>query len=216
MYPFALDTLRDILLSSKSFPPSSLESYIQSFPLETQSSASAFLAHIEHLTASDSKAAPLKTLQGFLWKTGFETGRLKAPLYADVPVALHTWKKDGKSLAIFSSGSVAAQRLFLKFTGIEGESTSESIDLLDLFAGHFDTVNAGSKSERDSYVKIAEALNVKPESVLFLSDNVKEIRAAHAARMKAFVVDRPGNASLTQEDRAELTVITDFKEIKFD
>jgi len=208
--------LRDLLSASQSFPPSSLEHYVQSFPIEAQSSESTFLAHIKHLTASDSKAASLKGLQGYLWKTGFETGRLKAPLYADVPPTLKAWKKNGTSLAIFSSGSVAAQQLFLKHTGVADEVSTESVDLLGLFDGHFDTVNAGPKGEKESYLKIAEALSVKPESVLFLSDNVKEVRAALAAGMKSLVVDRPGNTPLEEDDKRELYIITNFKDIEID
>jgi hypothetical protein len=33
--------------------------------------------------------------------------------------------------------------------------------------------------------------------------------------MSALVVDRPGNAPLTEEDRVELEVVTGFDDIKF-
>ena len=59
---------------------------------------------------------------------------------------------------------------------MEGERDGESegsVDLTGLFEGHFDTVNAGPKGEKESYDKIAKALDAKTSTVLFLSDNVK-------------------------------------------
>jgi len=52
--------------------------------------------------------------------------------------------------------------------------------------------------------------------VLFLSDNVTEIRAAKIAGMESLIVDRPGNAPLTEEDKNAFTVITSFDEIDLD
>jgi enolase-phosphatase E1 len=74
-------------------------------------------------------------------------------------------------LAIFSSGSVAAQKLFLGHVAVDGGEKSEDVN--GLFEGNFDTVNAGPKGEKVSYEKIAGELGVKTEEVLFLSDNVK-------------------------------------------
>jgi enolase-phosphatase E1 len=107
---------------------------------------------------------------------------LRAPLFADVPPLLAAWSYSaGLKLAIFSSGSVLAQELFLAHTGVEGEDGGDDVegkrkagvDLTGLFEGHFDTVNAGPKGEKESYEKIANALDAKISTVLFLSDNVK-------------------------------------------
>lgn len=123
---------------------------------------------------------------------------MRAPLFADVVPALRAWREsDGNSngggeggpskrrkLAIFSSGSVEAQKLFLAHTGVEGEDDDDDgghvegvrkvgVDLTGWFDGHFDTVNAGPKGDKESYEKIATALDVKTPTVLFLSDNVK-------------------------------------------
>jgi enolase-phosphatase E1 len=173
-YPSALTTLSALLETSDSFPPPSIAGYVSAFPADTTSSSEAFLSHIQHLTATDSKASALKALQGFLWRTGFESGALQAPLFPDVPPALKAWRAAGLTLAIFSSGSVAAQKLFLAYTGVEGAGAEKrpAEDLNALFAGNFDTVNAGPKGERRSYKTIAEALAVNEKEVLFLSDNV--------------------------------------------
>lgn len=52
------------------------------------------------------------------------------------------------------------------------EKPKSSVDLTYLFSGFFDTVNAGPKTEKESYIKIAAELGRKAEEVLFLSDNV--------------------------------------------
>lgn len=81
---------------------------------------------------------------------------------------------------------------------------------------YFDTVNAGVKTDKESYMKIAKA-HVElgsAEHWLFLSDNVKEVRAAKAAGMQSFVVVREGNAELSEEDRREHVVIDSFNEIR--
>lgn len=50
--------------------------------------------------------------------------------------------------------------------------------------------------------------------MLFLSDNVKEVDAAIAAGMKFMLVDRPGNAPVSDEDRARLEVVQTLDEVK--
>ena len=42
---------------------------------------------------------------------------------------------------------------------------------------YYDTVNAGPKTEKGSYEKIAEVEGVPPDQWLFLSDNVKGLFA---------------------------------------
>jgi enolase-phosphatase E1 len=118
----------------------------------------------------------LKALQGHLWRAGFESGALRAPLFADVRPALEAWSgtEGKKRLAVFSSGSVAAQRLFLAHTGVVDEDGGDGVDVSGLFGGWlFDTVNAGPKTEAASYGVIARALAVAEADVLFLSDNVR-------------------------------------------
>ncbi|KAF2672072.1 enolase-phosphatase E1, partial [Microthyrium microscopicum] len=209
MYPSALSTLQDILAANTaSFPPPALAPYLPAFPADAASSAPALETHIAQLTASDSKVPALKALQGYLWRTGFANGSLRAPLYPDVAPHLRSWVEGGRKLAVFSSGSVTAQKLFLTYTGVEGQEGGDVVDLTGLFGALFDTMNAGPKGEGDSYVRIAKELGVLERQVLFLSDNVTEVRAAISTGMKSLVVSRPGNAPLSKEDEAEFTIIT--------
>lgn len=50
--------------------------------------------------------------------------------------------------------------------------------------------------------------------MLFLSDNVQEVDAALAAGMQSILVDRPGNAPLSEEDKSRLSVVETLDDIK--
>ncbi|KAF9973895.1 Enolase-phosphatase E1 [Actinomortierella ambigua] len=153
---------------------------------------------------ADRKIGALKDFQGYMWKEGYGNGNLLGEVYDDVTKAFDEWKQLGKKLHIYSSGSVAAQKLLF------GYSTKG--DLLHYFSGHYDT-KIGLKVEKESYTKIAQDIGVEPSKILFLSDNIHEIKAAKEAGMQAIVVDRPGNAELSAEDRANHLVVTSFADI---
>lgn len=86
---------------------------------------------------TDVKAAPLKTMQGLIWRHGFDTGELRAVLYPDVPPTLDGWVAEGTSVYVYSSGSELAQRLWFAHTQFG--------DFSDRIRGHFDTRSAGPK-----------------------------------------------------------------------
>ena len=132
--------------------------------------------------AADSKATPLKALQGLIWRQGYADGRLQGHLWPDVAPCLRAWAAGGLRLAVYSSGSEAAQRL------IFGHSTAG--DLVPLFGGFFDT-RVGGKREPASYAAIADRLGVGPGEILFLSDVAEELDAAAAAGMRACQLVRP-------------------------
>jgi enolase-phosphatase E1 len=113
-------------------------------------------------------------------------------------------------VVIYSSGSVEAQKLLFRHTDWEGNGG----DMTGMLAGYFDTVNAGPKTDKESYRKIAEALGVPEGEWLFLSDNTKEVQAALEAGMDAAVVVRSGNKELTEEEKAKYKVlINGFEEV---
>jgi len=97
---------------------------------------------------------------------------------------LQAWHREGVKLAIYSSGSVAAQQLLMQYVKSSDAQQQkhdkdpvQTQDLRPLFeARYFDTVNAGPKTEKASYVKIAEALGLERNEfgeVVFFSDSVK-------------------------------------------
>lgn len=156
------------------------------------------------LMDADSKATGLKMLQGMIWKEGFASGELVSHLFDDVAPCLRRWRDAGLRLAIYSSGSVVAQRLFF--------GNTQHGDLTELFDFHFDTT-FGGKKEISSYVSIAKALETEPASVLFLSDVAAELDAAKASGMHAIAVVRPGNALLPSTYIGPQ--ITNFNELVF-
>ncbi len=139
------------------------------------------------LMDDDVKATGLKQLQGLIWRSGFESGEMKAHLYDDVPPAIEAWNKAGRDVRIYSSGSIAAQKLFFGHT-IVG-------DLLHLFRGHYDTTT-GPKKESASYTTIAEDFDIPAAKLLFLSDVRAELDAARDAGFQTGLCMRPGNAEV--------------------
>jgi enolase-phosphatase E1 len=131
----------------------------------------------------DRKAAALKTLQGMIWRAGYESGALVAHVYADVEGMLRRWRDDGVSLNVYSSGSVQAQKLLF------GHSLAG--DLTALFDGYFDT-RVGAKTDPASYRRIAAELDLDARTILFLSDTPAEIAAARSAGMLAIRLIREG------------------------
>lgn len=130
---------------------------------------------------ADAKVTELKDIQGRIWADGYAAGELTGQVYPDAAEALRRWHADGIKLAVFSSGSVAAQKLIF--------GHSDQGDLTPLFSGWFDTTT-GPKREAISYVLIADALGVPPAEMLFLSDIAAETEAAKAAGMRALLIDR--------------------------
>jgi enolase-phosphatase E1 len=129
----------------------------------------------------DRKHTALKALQGMLWREGYERGDYRGHIYADAADALRNWHAQGHRLAVFSSGSVGAQKLLF--------GHSEAGDLAQLFTAFFDT-EIGHKRDADSYRLIADALDRSPGDIVFLSDVVEELDAAREAGMRTVLLDR--------------------------
>jgi enolase-phosphatase E1 len=149
----------------------------------------------------DRKSTALKSLQGKIWKAGFESGELKGTLFDDVPSAFSRWALKGQ-VGIYSSGSVAAQRLLFRHS-VFG-------DLTPLIAGYFDT-RTGAKGEAASYAAIAAIMGAVPGELVFFSDAVKELDAAREAGCRTRLVVRAGNEPI--EDARGHRPIHSFKGI---
>lgn len=159
--------------------------------------------------AQDLKIPYLKSLQGYLWLSGYERGALRCPLFADVAASMRAWHDAGLTIAIYSSGSVAAQKLLFQYT-----NATPTADLRPLLSAYFDTVSAGPKTAAQSYEVIARRFPaVARARWLFLSDNVREVAAAVEAGMQSAVVVREGNAPLTAEDVARHAMIESFEAV---
>ncbi len=160
--------------------------------------------YVRHLIAVDRKLTPLKALQGMIWEEGFRSGKLQGHVYEDVPRAFLKWKREGKRIAIFSSGSVLAQKLLF--------GNSIAGDLTVYIDDYFDTTT-GPKREPTSYVAIAKTLRTPPTEVMFLSDVTAELDAARNAEMKTVLVVRPGAERPSETTH---TIIESFDDIHLD
>jgi enolase-phosphatase E1 len=130
---------------------------------------------------ADRKATPLKSLQGMIWREGYESGEIVSPLYPDAAEAMRAWHAQGLRLDIYSSGSVEAQILLYRH--------SDAGDLTPLISGYFDT-RTGAKQDAASYAAIAKAIGHEPASIVFLSDAPAEVAAARKAGMTSWRIDR--------------------------
>jgi enolase-phosphatase E1 len=187
----------------------SFATYRSRFPEEYCNSREGLSAHFNDLVSRDVKISYLKDLQGYLWIKGYESGEIRCPLFPDVHPSFLKWQKAGASIVIYSSGSVAAQKLLFQYTNSKPDA-----DLRPLISGYFDTVNAGMKKDASSYRKIAASRKEDIGKWLFLSDRVEEVEAAKEAGMQSLVVVRSGNAPLTEEENKKHELIASFDEIK--
>lgn len=163
-------------------------------------------AYVYWLMDRDRKSTGLKSLQGRMWEEGYRAGALKgkAEVYPDVPPALARWQKAGKQIAIFSSGSVQAQRsLFANTT---------AGDLSQYLSGYFDTTT-GPKRETVSYRKIATALGRSPRDILFVSDVVAELDAARDAGMRTSLCVREPESPIPVPNPTNHPRIRSFAEL---
>jgi enolase-phosphatase E1 len=133
------------------------------------------LAHLHGWIAEDRKATPLKTLQGLIWAVGYAAGDLRAHVYPDAGAGLRRWHAAGLELCVYSSGSIAAQKVLF--------ANNSQGDLTPLFTEYFDTT-IGHKREARSYTAISRAMRTPPEDIVFLSDVDAELDAARETGMQ--------------------------------
>jgi enolase-phosphatase E1 len=163
------------------------------------SNKEAIFDQLRQWSIEDRKVTPLKTFQGMVWEQGFKSGAIRGHMYPDVKPALERWAEMGMKLAIFSSGSIAAQKQLFGFS-TEG-------DLTPYFSAYFDTTT-GMKRDEQTYHLIVQQLHTSANSVLFLSDIHQELEAAKEAGMRTLQLVRPG----TQANWS--SCVSDFSEIQ--
>ncbi|MGR4066089.1 MAG: acireductone synthase [Vulcanimicrobiaceae bacterium] len=160
----------------------------------------AILAALHAWSAKNEKITPLKSLQGLIWKEGYERHGVSAHVYPDAVAALRRFAGDGIPLYVYSSGSIAAQRLLF------GHSAAG--DLLPLMSGLFDTT-IGSKLDPASYARIAGEIATPPGEIVFFSDNSGELDAASAAGLQTVQLARPEDATVRAERHPAVTTFDD-------
>lgn len=136
---------------------------------------------LQGMIDEDRKHTALKALQGMIWSDGYDNADFSAHIYPDAAAQLRDWHAAGIPLAVYSSGSVPAQKLFFGHT--------DAGDLTALFEGWFDT-EVGHKRDAGSYREISRRLDRPAAEILFLSDVVEELDAAREAGMRTALIDR--------------------------
>ena len=216
LFPFARDHVRDFLIQNSGAPEvqEDIAALSREYSLDQAGgeqppqidkaslSIDAAVAYVNWLIDRDRKSPALKSLQGKIWEQGYRNGSLKAPLFDDVVPNLERLRKAGIGAAIFSSGSVLAQKLLFAHT-----ETGNHTDLLDQY---FDTA-VGSKVESASYAGIAQRLLFSAAEIVFVSDVTNELKAAREAGMATLLCVRPGNQPQSASEQFE--VIHSFSEI---
>lgn len=213
LFPYFLTALPPLLETSWSSP--ALQTYIANFPSDVSSSPAALLTHVRSLVAADVKAPYLKALQGYVWLSGYESGALRCPLFQDVLASIQRWSSEGRRVMIYSSGSVAAQKLLLQYTTEDFNGG----DLREFISGWYDTVNAGMKQEKASYEKIVASEKesggrIDAQEWCFFSDNVREIEAATEAGLQAVLTFRPGNAEVPEAEKKKYRCCDSFADVE--
>jgi enolase-phosphatase E1 len=162
------------------------QNYVEKFDKTSPESVATYL---KFLIKFDRKSTPLKSLQGKIWQRGYESSELKSVMFDDVPQAFEHWKNAGKTLGIYSSGSVLAQKLIFKY--------SNHGDLTKFISNYFDT-NIGGKREVESYRNIADSMKLLPQHILFISDILQELNAAKSANFQTVLSIRAGNSPIIE------------------
>jgi enolase-phosphatase E1 len=147
------------------------------------------------LMERDSKAAPLKALQGLIWQDGYRSGMLRGEVFPDVPPAFDRWRLQGQEISIYSSGSALAQEMLFRTTAFG--------DLTVGIRAFFDT-RIGIKTSPESYSKIASISGHPENRFRFYSDAVGELDAARAAGMQTMLVVRSLNADVRSAGHAAI------------
>lgn len=158
------------------------------------------IAQLINWIDQDKKITPLKALQGLIWEQGYRDGDFYGHIYADALVQLRTWHDQGLQLAVYSSGSVYAQKLLFAHT--------EAGDLTPLFSHYFDT-NIGAKIDSSSYTQIAKTMGLPGDTILFLSDIQAELDAAQQAGLDTCWLVRDA----TPDAHAKHRQVTQFGDI---
>jgi len=180
LFPFARSRLRPFVLANRTRPDVARQ--LEAIEVETGiADVDGQIEQLEGWSDADRKVTPLKALQGMVWAGGYTSGELVAHLYDDAIAALKRWADARMPVYVYSSGSIAAQKLYFAHTAAG--------DLTASLAGYFDTTT-GPKQEAESYRRIASAIGRPTTDLLFLSDVAAELQAAAEAGLQAAQVRR--------------------------
>jgi enolase-phosphatase E1 len=201
LFPYARRALPDFVDAHRHDPD--VRAWLEQVAEEigTDADSPRVVESLLHWIDIDRKHTALKALQGMIWAEGYDGAEFKAHVYPEVADVLREWKNAGLDLYVYSSGSVAAQKLLF--------AHSEAGDLTPLFDGYFDT-HVGGKREAASYARILGEIGRRGDEILFLSDVVAELDAAREAGLHTVLLERTGPV----DDRNGHPAASHFRDIE--
>lgn len=173
LFPYARERLATFVREHRHEDP--IEAILADLRAETgepQADTERLIETLFSFMDEDRKSTALKALQGKIWRDGYVNGDFTGHLYPDVLPAFNVWQQQDIELYVYSSGSIAAQKLLFGY--------SDEGDITPLFSGYFDT-HVGAKREEQSYRNIATQTGKPAGELLFLSDIRQELDAAQRA-----------------------------------
>lgn len=207
LFPYSLDRLEGFILDHQKDPQvfAAIEDVRKTVLEENkkQLTLPEVIIQLSTWIKTDRKHGALKLIQGLIWDEGYTQGDFKSHLYPEVVEKFKDWKKLGLTLAIYSSGSVGAQKSLFKHT--------EYGDITPLLSNFFDT-QVGGKREATSYQKISDNLKTAPTDIAFFSDIKEELDAAKSVGLHTFHVFRDvtlkhmGHESIASFSDAKISV----------
>ncbi|MCT8155083.1 acireductone synthase, partial [Klebsiella aerogenes] len=123
LFPYARERLAAFVSAQQYVEPvSTILDNLRTEIAAPEASAAALIDTLFRFMDEDRKSTALKALQGIIWREGYLNGDFTGHLYPDVLPALEKWKAMGIDLYVYSSGSVAAQKLLFGYSD-EGDIT---------------------------------------------------------------------------------------------
>lgn len=162
--------------------------------------------HIEFLFRTNTTTIALLYFQMYIWLDGQMKGVLKTHIFRDVAEMMYKWKVDDHiQIYIYSSARADVQMLMFACT--------EFGSLLHLIDGHFDS-KIGAKTANETYNKIAQSIQLPPQSIVFLTDDAKEARSAKYCGCKVLLVKRE-RKTFSPIEAAQFDIVSSFDKVKF-
>ncbi|WP_394129154.1 acireductone synthase [Shewanella maritima] len=201
LFPYSKKVMAEFLTANKD---NVLVDYcisdVNDIALEPDASLERTIEILGNWIDEDRKVTPLKTLQGLIWKQGYDQGEFKGHIYPDFIEKLPAITDSNVRVYSFSSGSVDAQKLLF--------THSDAGDLTPRFNGHFDT-RTGNKLDKQAYSNICNTISLSPKQILFISDVIEELKAAEQAGLNTCQMVRD-----TNQRTAHFDTISSFDELK--
>lgn len=163
---------------------------------------------INYVTDQSIPSAPVTQLRFKVWFEGYQSMRLRTPIYSDVPARMRAWFAEGIKFNVFSNTWVEAQRALLKNTN-HG-------DLTNLISGHFDN-DFGLLTTSDSWRRLCSQINEQPNDVLFLTKSPQEAAAAQEAGICVVLVltHRHNVRAVSHDDRQRFPYVRTLNDLRW-